>query len=87
MAETLAAVSAVLSYAWWPFAQLLHAAGLVLSPFCALALFVLLPFTWLLHALLSALLLPFRLQLLDRVEVRRQNSIPFILICWRPPNV
>ena len=64
--------------------------GLLLSKYTSLfdtLGYLYVPFTWLLHSLLSALLLPFRLQLLDRVEVRRQNSIPFILICWRPPNV
>ncbi|KAF2474182.1 uncharacterized protein BDR25DRAFT_119801 [Lindgomyces ingoldianus] len=68
MAETLQTALTVLYYVCWPFIKLVHGISYILSPFWAIAQFVLLPFTHLVHILLNIVLFPFRLQLLERVE-------------------
>ncbi|KAF2114911.1 hypothetical protein BDV96DRAFT_646778 [Lophiotrema nucula] len=68
MAEALATASAVLYYACWPIIKLLQGLAFILSPFWNIAQFILLPFTSLAQAILGILLLPFKIQLLDRVE-------------------
>lgn len=66
---TIATLSRVLFYATWPFVKLAHAIAYLLAPFLAVAQFLLLPLTVVVHALLRGLLFPFRLHLLDRGEV------------------
>lgn len=67
---TLATISTVVYYTCWPIIKIIQGIGFVLSPFWTLTQFVLLPITYLIHGILSIVLFPFRLQLLERVEVR-----------------
>lgn len=67
--STLAILWIVLYCISWPIVKLVQGLALVLSPFWSLAQFVLLPVTYLLHGILSVLLFPFRIQLLEKIEV------------------
>ena len=69
MAEIFAVVSTALYVLCWPFIKLLQAVSFVLAPFWAATQFVLLPITYAVHAVLSIALFPFRLHVLDRIEV------------------
>jgi hypothetical protein len=62
-------LSATVYFLWWPTSKLVYAVQALLSPVWALLHFVCLPAIYLGHAILTVLLLPFRLQLLDRFEV------------------
>lgn len=52
----------------WPIIKLFHLVAILLSPIWTIAQFIFLPFTVLAQTLLSVILFPFRLNLLDRVE-------------------
>lgn len=69
MRDKLALAATILYYVFWPFLKLFHAITSILAPFWTIARFVLLPITYLAHTLFSIASLPFRLQLLDRIEV------------------
>lgn len=71
MADKLATASTILYYACWPLLKLCQGILFLLAPIWTVAQFVLLPITYLAHALLSIALFPFRLHLLDRFEVRQ----------------
>ncbi|KAF2659076.1 hypothetical protein K491DRAFT_689677 [Lophiostoma macrostomum CBS 122681] len=64
----LATISTVLYYACWPLIKFLQGVAFVLSPFLRIAQFVFLPITYVIHGIISILLLPLRLRLLERVE-------------------
>jgi hypothetical protein len=76
----LATISTVLYYACWPIVKLLQGVAFVLSPFWRIAQFLFLPITYVLHGILSILLLPFRLRLLERVEVCIICISPFYVV-------
>ena len=69
MADARTTLSTVLYCIWWPFSHILSAARAILSPFWALAQFVFLPVVYLVQGLLVIVLLPFRLHVLERIEV------------------
>ncbi|KAF2680567.1 hypothetical protein K458DRAFT_311254 [Lentithecium fluviatile CBS 122367] len=68
MADTRAIVSTVLYCLWWPTSKIIYAIQTILSPFWTILQFVFLPLTYLLHAVLSIILFPFRHHILDRIE-------------------
>ncbi|KAF2733536.1 hypothetical protein EJ04DRAFT_438922 [Polyplosphaeria fusca] len=68
MPDALATASIALYALCWPFLKLARGLAVLLSPFWALARFLLLPVTYLATALFTLLSLPFSLNLLDRVE-------------------
>jgi hypothetical protein len=69
MRDKLALAATILYYVFWPFLKLFHAITFILAPFWTIARFVILPITYLAHTLFSIASLPFRVQLLDRIEV------------------
>jgi hypothetical protein len=69
MADPRTILSTVLYYLWWPTSKILYAIQVVLSPFWAILQFIFLPVTFLLRAILTVFLFPFRLHILERVEV------------------
>lgn len=70
MANTGTILSTLLFCLWWPTSKLLSVFALVLSPFWAVLQFVLLPVIYLAHAVYAVLSLPFKLNILERIEVR-----------------
>jgi hypothetical protein len=68
--RSLSAVSIVLYYAVYPVFKILRAVALILSPFWALLQFALLPITRSAQLIITIALLPFRLHLLERFEVK-----------------
>ncbi|KAF2263848.1 hypothetical protein CC78DRAFT_580966 [Lojkania enalia] len=68
MAETIVAIRAVLYYTSLPLAKLLHGLAIIVSPFLAVVHFLFLPITYLVHAILGIVLLPFKVQLLEKIE-------------------
>lgn len=70
MPDPRALLSTLLYCLWLPTSNILSALRFVLSPFCALAQFTFLPVAHLLHTLYAVVSLPFRLHLLERIEVR-----------------
>jgi hypothetical protein len=70
MAAAPSVLSIILYCLWWPTRKILSAISFVLSPIWALAHFVFLPVTYLLQAIYAVVSLPFRLHLLERMEVR-----------------
>ncbi|KAF2012574.1 hypothetical protein BU24DRAFT_254689 [Aaosphaeria arxii CBS 175.79] len=66
--QALSILSRIAFYTSWPFVKLAHLLTFILSPFWRIAQFFLLPFTVLVQGLLGILLLPFRLNLLERFE-------------------
>ena len=79
MANTGAILSTLLFCLWWPMSKLLSVFALVLSPFWAVLQFVLLPVIYLARAIFAVLSFPFKLNILERIEVR---SLPPRLL-WR----
>jgi hypothetical protein len=69
MADALQTVLIIVYLICWPFVKLARAIAFALSPFWAIGQFILLPAIYLIRVILNILLFPFRLQLLDRVEV------------------
>lgn len=70
MAGPLILVFTILHIVWWPISKLANVVVVLLSPFCVLGSFLLLPFIHLAHVTLNVLSWPFRLQWLERLEVR-----------------
>lgn len=70
MADARAVLSTVLFCFWWPTSKLLAAIAFVLSPFLRVLHFVLLPVIYLARAIYAILAFPFRLHVLERIEVR-----------------
>ncbi|KAK3202412.1 hypothetical protein GRF29_161g1120846 [Pseudopithomyces chartarum] len=68
MANTGTILSTLLFCLWWPTSKLLSVFALVLSPFWAVLQFVLLPVIYLAHAVYAVLSLPFKLNILERIE-------------------
>lgn len=76
MPDTRTLLSTLLYGLWWPASSIIYAIHAVLSPFWTALQFVLLPVTCLVRAVLAIVLLPFRLNILDRFEV-----LPIPLSC------
>lgn len=55
---------------WWPTSKILGAIRYILSPFWTLIRFIFLPLTHLIQAILSVVLFPFRVDVLERIEVK-----------------
>jgi hypothetical protein len=72
VSRSVSAVKSLLYYLSYPVFQTLRAAALVLSPFIAFARFLLLPLTNVVHAIITLVWLPFRLRLLQRLEVNHR---------------
>ncbi|ORX97945.1 hypothetical protein BCR34DRAFT_496483 [Clohesyomyces aquaticus] len=69
MADTLLQTVVIVLYVvCWPFIKLFQVLASVLSPFWVVGQFMLLPVTYLVHAILHIILFPFRLQLLEKLE-------------------
>ena len=69
MADTRTILSTVLYCLWWPASKIIYAIQAILSPFWAALQFILLPVTYLVQALLTVVLFPFRVHILERIEV------------------
>lgn len=69
MADTRAILSTVLYCLWWPTSKIIYAIHTILSPFWAALQFIFLPVTYLLQGILTIILFPFRLHILERIEV------------------
>jgi len=69
MADTRAVISIVLYCLWWPTTKIIYAIQTILSPFWTALQFIFLPVTYLLRAILTVILFPFRLHILERIEV------------------
>lgn len=74
MANTPSVVAAVLYSLWWPASALIRVVRAVLAPIWAAVCFVFLPVTFLVRAVLAVTLFPFRIHVLERIEV----LIPFL---------
>ena len=81
VSRSVSAISIALYYLSYPVLQLIHAVILALTPLIALVRFVLLPLTYVTHTIVTLALLPFRLRLLDRLEV----SHSFLLKVTKSP--
>ncbi|KAF1957406.1 hypothetical protein CC80DRAFT_491522 [Byssothecium circinans] len=68
MADVRTILSNTLYVIWWPTSKALNGIRFILSPFWALLQFIFLPLTHLIQAILSIVLLPFRLDILERIE-------------------
>jgi hypothetical protein len=68
---TLAVISTLLYALSYPVIKAIRLVALIVSPFWAIAQFVLLPVTYSIHGILTVALFPFRLRLLERLEVTR----------------
>lgn len=69
--KALAITYTILSYISYPVVKLAYLVAYILAPFWSLAQFILLPVTYTVHGILTLALIPFRLHLLERLEVRR----------------
>jgi hypothetical protein len=69
MADARAVLSTILYCLWLPTSKILSAVSFVLSPFWALAQFTFLPVAYLLQTIYAVVSFPFRLHLLERIEV------------------
>ncbi|KAK7180839.1 uncharacterized protein CC84DRAFT_722455 [Paraphaeosphaeria sporulosa] len=68
MADARAILSIILYCLWLPTSKILSAIIFILSPFWALAQFILLPAVYLLKSIYAVVSFPFRLHLLERIE-------------------
>ncbi|CAI6333511.1 unnamed protein product [Periconia digitata] len=68
MADYRTVLSNIVYVLWWPTDRIIRAIKYTLSPFWTLITFVFLPVTYLVQTVLSIVLFPFRVDVLERVE-------------------
>ncbi|KAF2638907.1 hypothetical protein P280DRAFT_470923 [Massarina eburnea CBS 473.64] len=68
MVDASTILAAIVYILWWPTSAILSVTRFILAPFWSLLQFFFLPITCLVHAILALVLLPFRVDILERIE-------------------